>query len=480
METKKVSFCCPEHGLISGPVEYISVDIGNRRLVDVPVKFCSACQKYYTPYSNLLALIKLHHRGCPVLATALGCGKDMPREDVRVPYYLYGQAVAKKLYTDNKFCRKATHGAPKERIKGYYIIQLKHVYMGSCKKQFALTNYICDECLYCGNKLIHFINFARLNDTEGARIPGQYCSQCDIFFESNGTIFKELHSYLPDRDEISIDEQFLIPDYSKRIQYARSKKSAAIAIHLKNKSTGAHRLITIVASRSDKDNNSDVRYYGDRLAREILYEVYKGQKTIAIAGEEYDLHKVLSLGDKNTDIVNRLKITKIVLRKGGGIYQGIKEEGIELVDVLMYSPFTGCLEIAHASYDPKRALYYMDINVFRDFVAQYGNPGVTIAAYHKGKTDFLSMRDESILHAYGYKVGKSGLSDRERQVLLAEVLDLGIMTLSGILSLLNLNISTHPEGKYPEANADWETDKRFVMEYKINPERFVVATIGLR
>lgn len=479
METKKVSFCCPKHGSISAPVEYISIDIGSRRLADVPVKFCYACQKYYTPYSNLLALVKIHHRGHLVSATALGGGKDTPREDVRVPYYLDGRPADKKAGKKSNSSKMTTYGAPKQRIKGYYIIQLKHVYMGSSKKNFVLTNYPCDKCLYCGNKLVNFVNFARLNETEGVRIPGQYCSRCEAFFESSGINFKKLHTSLPDRDDLSIDEQFIIPDYSDKIRYARSKKSAAIAIHLKHKSTGAHRLITIVAVQSDKDYNADVFYYGDRLAREILCEVYKEQKTVAVAGEEYDLYKVLSLGHKNEDIVNRLKVKKIVLRKGGGIYQGIKEDDIELVDVLMYSPFTGCLEIAHASYDSEHRLYYMDIKVFRDFVAKYGNPGVTIAAYYKGKTDFSTMRDESILHAYGYVVGKAGLSDRERQILLAEVLDLGLMKPYGILSLLNLNISTHPEERYPEARADWEMDRQFVMEYRINPERFVVATIGL-
>lgn len=64
-------------------------------------------------------------------------------------------------------------------------------------------------------------------------------------------------------------------------------------------------------------------------------------------------------------------------------------------------------------------------------------------------------------------------------ITLAAVLDLGLIKPSAILSLLNLNISTHPEEKYPEARADWDMDRQFVMEYMINPERFVVATTGL-
>jgi hypothetical protein len=121
----------------------------------------------------------------------------------------------------------------------------------------------------------------------------------------------------------------------------------------------------------------------------------------------------------------------------------------------------------------------MDSKVFRNFVTKYGNPGVKIAAYQHGNRDFISMREESILHAYGYVVGNNGLADHLRCELLAEVMDLDIMSPCSILNLLDLDISMHPGDKYANARLDWETDRKFVLEYKVNPDRFVVASIGL-
>ena len=122
----------------------------------------------------------------------------------------------------------------------------------------------------------------------------------------------------------------------------------------------------------------------------------------------------------------------------------------------------------------------MDAKVFRGFIEKYGNPGVKIAAYQPGARDFSTMREESILHAYGYVVGIThGVPEKVRRELLGEVMDLGIMSAESILRLLEHNISMHPKEKDMYARMDWEADKQFVMEYKVNPDRFVVATLGL-
>ena len=57
-------------------------------------------------------------------------------------------------------------------------------------------------------------------------------------------------------------------------------------------------------------------------------------------------------------------------------------------------------------------------------------------------------------------------------------MDLGIMSAESILHLLDHNISMHSQDKDRYARMDWEADKQFVMGYKVNPNRFVVATIG--
>jgi len=154
--------------------------------------------------------------------------------------------------------------------------------------------------------------------------------------------------------------------------------------------------------------------------------------------------------------------------------------GSMLVDILLYSPFTNCFEIAHATHDPVLGLYYMDAIIFREFISKYGNPGIKVAAHNCGYSDCFAMKEESFLYAYGYSVAQSaGLSEYSRQELLTEVMDLGYMSAHGVLSLLNHNINMHPGVEYGNARDCWEADKRFVMNYNVNPQRFVVSTLGI-
>jgi hypothetical protein len=58
--------------------------------------------------------------------------------------------------------------------------------------KIILSDYICDECLVCGNHLNKFVNFIQINASDGIRIPGKYCSKCDAFYEEKGSALKKL------------------------------------------------------------------------------------------------------------------------------------------------------------------------------------------------------------------------------------------------------------------------------------------------
>ena len=365
-------------------------------------------------------------------------------------------------------------------INGYEIVPLGTLNQNAFKSRITMINYSCDECLICRTPLVRFINFARISKTEVARIPGKYCTHCDSFFDERGEAAKALVAQSSCTDDIILDDQFLFPHFAEKLRNAMAVKSSAMAVHLIHKPTCEHRLVSVVMNRTERNHELDVYHYSDRLAREILYSLYLNDQTVLFDEREYSIMKEFRLDWKNEPILRRVKIDTIVLRKGGGLYGGIAGSQNELIDVLLYSPFTKCFEVAHATYDSEYDLYYMDAKVFRNFVEKYGNPGIKLAAYQRGCVDFSTMREESILHAYGYVVGHSGLSDAARQKLLAEVLDLELMSANGILALLELNISMHSAEKYAVARADWETDRQFVIDYKVNPDRFIIANIGLK
>lgn len=365
-------------------------------------------------------------------------------------------------------------------INGYEVVALAGLNRKAFKQRIMLTDYTCDECLECSTRLVKFVNFIQINDVEGIRVAGRYCTKCDTFYDDRGAVLSKLSVEDFSFEDYALNTEYLIPQYSQKIRFSRSVQSASFAVHLNCKETKENRLITIVSNRSDRNHEQDVFHYSDWFARQLLYAVFKQNRALNIAGHVFNILKVLRLDWKNDSILSQLKIDTIILRSGGGLYGGIRQRGTELVDILLYSPFTDCFEIAHATYDAENKVYYMDAKVFRGFIEKYGNPGVKIAAYQPGARDFSTMREESILHAYGYVVGIThGVPEKVRRELLGEVMDLGIMSAESILRLLEHNISMHPKEKDMYARMDWEADKQFVMEYNVNPDRFVVATIGL-
>ena len=470
--TTKVVFCCPKHGELSTVVEYVDVILGLKKLVDVPVMFCEECKIFYTPFSNLLSFTKLQFKGYPVGASKAVNNKKAVHYRVATPRWINSNPQ-NGIHIDPHLQKS------RPRICGYEIVPLAGLNKEYFKKIITLTNAPRLNCPACRSKTVEYVNFLEVNQAEAIRIPGHYCLKCDRFFAEDGDKLTNMLEQSKYEGIITLDKQFFVSGYSRKIQEAKKLKSGAIAIHIANKDSNEHRLITIVTEYSDKMNKPDVFHYRDFLARKLLYVITKDLHSFQLAREAYEILDIIQLDKKEENFIEHLKVEKIVFRKGGGLYGGIAEPGIELVDVLMCSPFSECFEIVHASYDRGSKTYYMDTRVFREYVAKYGNPGVRVEIYCKGDGDYSTLAEESILHAYGYVVGLSGLPKKERQVLLSEVIDLKIISAERILALLDFNISNHKKAEYEMARMHWAEDKQFVMTYKVNPDRFVISSWGL-
>ena len=146
----------------------------------------------------------------------------------------------------------------------------------------------------------------------------------------------------------------------------------------------------------------------------------------------------------------------------------------------MYSPFTERYEIVRATYDKKENLCYTDIGLFRKFINTYGSPLKTLDFYPyvPGAFDYHKLRSESILMCYGYNVSETNnLSDKERHELLAEIVDLEILTVSQVISRLKFFCRLHRNESYQLARLKWESDINYIENYKVKPERFFTAQI---
>lgn len=153
-KTSKVTFCCPHHGALQGNVEYLTKDIGTRTLIDLPVVYCRDCNKYYTPFSNLLALTKLEHKGQQIKASQSHVEKAFPRAEVRVPRFKSKESDNHKSAEAANNCQESRAQQRKERLlkiekNKEYIEHLRYVEHNSVilsNKPIFLSENKCPIC----------------------------------------------------------------------------------------------------------------------------------------------------------------------------------------------------------------------------------------------------------------------------------------------------------------------------------------------
>lgn len=156
-QTKKVAICCPNHGVLCGSVEYLSADLGTKMLIDMPVVYCSTCSKYYTPFGNLLALVKLQYNGRQVVASQSQVHKDIPREFVKVPRFIEKESIDERNKPHEEIIREEKRRERQLRLekaeqRKQYIDSLREVPYN----KVVLTNKSCfiddKRCPHCKEK----------------------------------------------------------------------------------------------------------------------------------------------------------------------------------------------------------------------------------------------------------------------------------------------------------------------------------------
>lgn len=166
METKKVHFCCPKHGVLNGHVEYFNVEIGTRTLVDMSVMYCEKCDAYYTPFANFASFIRPQYKGKRVIATKGNPKKAIKREEVRVPHFIsnvntdnneiyyvsqldddakiINYKINREKRLKEKQLQKEKREQRKKNIEKLRLIYYDEMYVSN--KQCVLDEYLCPLC----------------------------------------------------------------------------------------------------------------------------------------------------------------------------------------------------------------------------------------------------------------------------------------------------------------------------------------------
>ena len=237
----------------------------------------------------------------------------------------------------------------------------------------------------------------------------------------------------------------------------------------------------IIASDRQDTNNKKAFHYTDEIGRELLSSAYATQrmKRGKINGKNYSVIDCLYPDSKRKHLSGHIIPTSLIIRKDGGYHNSIEGNEMEIVHILLYSPFTDRYEIICSTLDKKNDIYFVDIQLYRKYVEKYGYPDCSVKLNKQTNNSEMCFDDlnaESILKEVGYSVNeKDGFSPRARQELLADIVDLQILSVSNVVSYLDWFIRSHPNPKDTNARYKWNEDKTFIQNYKVNPERFFIA-----
>lgn len=361
---------------------------------------------------------------------------------------------------------------------------------------FGLWGDNPNKCPACGSSLMDDYTDIPISREKAIRIHGKYCKGCRcLYIFDREKVVKLLEDNAFAKD-FSIDGRYLWNITEMQNQEKKRRQAKALEEKRKRKlqnTAGSMIMICVYFSDGTEQDYivtndldaanlaSDVLHYSSREARELLTAAMKDtrEKQGTLNGKGFTVTH--SLKTNSTDSLDKFLLTDIQIGKGGGYISSIKNANYELVDVLMYSPFTDCYELVHATYNRSMQSCFVDISVFRNFINNYGNPGLPLFNLKSdtNKIAWNDLNEESILRSYSYTVAsEDNLSNEFRHDLLAEMIDLGIVDIPKIVKLLDFFIDTHPNEKDIYARLKWEQDKKFVMNYKFNPNRFLIADLS--
>ena len=351
-------------------------------------------------------------------------------------------------------------------------------------QEIMVTADMFDACTRCNRSLK--IGFAVLPGDPSLSFTGQFCPKCGRYYVTGGRdIENQLatryykHRYRS-RDTnlwVYAKEEIIEEETNNKYQYHLNKTAGAKLLLILRDADGKDHEVFLVTDRTFENKSRNIIYCWSRTALILLtfaYYPYKKGKTFKVRGKECRIARIYESDDYRTHSIKTP--AAIYLRKNGG-YRDPAHPNYPLVIAMVYSPFSKHYEGMTVTYDTDENVYYVDSTKFREFINKHGNPGVHLGFYQKRGNygfDWLDLKDSSFLMDYGYNVStKDNLSTATRHDMLSEIVDLKIASVSDLVNHLNFCIASHP--KDPGAIACWQNDKEFISNYKVNPDRFMIA-----
>lgn len=342
-----------------------------------------------------------------------------------------------------------------------------------------------EYCPKCSERLLNSFTLIPFDEQQKAEVPGRICLKCNVFYVSDETS-KEVYKIMKDNESCKgffLDGKELRNASDVKKEKDRQKKLNAVAnsvvmicIIFSNQTQEDY----IITNKTDEHAEPNIYQYTSEEGRELLSACFAEERESkgSLNGIDFTVKNRIFRNKSDNMLPEQIQPKTLTIRRNGGYYSEIKDNRSEIVDLLLYSPKTERYEIIKATYSRSEDYCYTDFNVLRHYVHKYGNPGVQyqIERSGGGRLDFSDLNAESILKEWGYNAAKKDeLTKKQRQDILADIIDLGILEVHKIVRYLNFFIKSHAAECYADARIKWEEDRKFVENYKVNPNRFMIG-----
>lgn len=348
-----------------------------------------------------------------------------------------------------------------------------------------LMSVVYSECPICKRPLHSVRITVPISRAEGAYWK---CCSCGMHYWSlPSRRLKALTRDNPYANGFNFNQTWRIKNYLQMRGRFHNTKNAQVMILLKNaQHPRQEKAIIISDNNSCDDNQICVMDYKTEATRDILTQIFHDKiGNIRLKDGDYHVYGAVEKGsDMDVQCPGRL-LRDIVIKKAGGYTASTIDENNErdhnfdIISVMMYSPYKKRYELTYATHDKEEDYYFMDASIYKAFVMDYGNPGIHLFVDSgiSERVALSALSDESLLHIFGYNVGVSdGLTDAERQDILAFIIDIGMKTSRQITIFLENLVRMHGSQRRNRLACDkWKRDIDFVIGYKVNPDRFIFA-----
>lgn len=300
----------------------------------------------------------------------------------------------------------------------------------------------------------------------------EYCKKCQMLIT---TVTTDDSKTSVDYSDTQVSQSDTIKEQAKSIRDTLSKFSDDILLSLIVKDGSRVAQVSITTERGKQDLEAKVYWVERSFVIPIFLSVMLDKPTVPFNNNDCEF-RVIYKGPKFMMYANRFSYFCLSeTPRPIHLYRHKWAPMGEPVTAFINFPSIKQVMPIVVYYYARADIYFINETTYYEYVKQYGIPYLKPVPTFSDYESTFDWRKNSELSIYGYTVSKSsGKTIKERQSLLAQLMDAGIMSKTSIMNHLEFLINLHSYDKtWDDAREAWRRDLVFTRDYKINTHRII-------